>query len=584
MPGLLALVNQRLQAAFDAVEPGADPVLRASDHADFQANGVLPLAKRLGLGSPRAVAEGIVDRLDVAGWCTKAEVAGPGFVNLTLDEGWLAALVAEAAADPRLGVERRAHPALVVVDYAGPNIAKEMHVGHLRSTIIGDALCRMLDFAGDRVVRENHIGDWGTPFGMLIEHLVDLGEQAGAQTLSVGELEGFYRDARAKFDADTGPGRGDGATGFAERSRARVVALQAGDPETMRLWGILVGQSLTYIDAVLARLGVLLTRDDVRGESAYNDLLDGVVEELDAKGLLVESEGALCVFPAGFTGRDGEPLPLIVRKRDGGYGYATTDLAGLRDRFVRMGASLSLYVVGAPQSQHLEMCFAAAREAGWLVPPAEARHVSFGNMLGEDRKMFRTRAGGTAKLADLLDEAEARAAAAVAAKNPDLGPEEAAEVARLVGVGAVKYADLSTDRTRDYVFDLDRMLAFDGNTAPYLQYAHARIKSIFRRADERGLGGTGPVVLGHPAERELAVALLGFDTALAATLETFSPHKLCSYLFELAGAFTGFFENCPVLRADDAGLRASRLALCDLTARVLACGLGLLGIEALERM
>jgi len=572
MPGLLVLVNQRLQAAFDVVERGAAPVLRPSDRADFQANGALPLGTRLG-HNPRDVAARVVDALDTAGWCAKAEVAGPGFINLTLDDDWLAGLLDGVAADPLLGVARREEPDLVVVDYASPNIAKEMHVGHLRSTIIGDALCRMLGFVGDRVVRENHIGDWGTPFGMLIEHLVDLGEEQGAEALSVGELEGFYRGARTKFDSDQR---------FGERSRARVVALQAGEPETMRLWGVLVGQSLTYIDGVLDRLGVLLTRDDVRGESSYNDLLAGVVDELDAKGLLVESEGALCVFPPGFAGRDGEPLPLIVRKSDGGYGYAATDLAGIRERFVEMKATLSLYVVGAPQSQHLEMCFAVGRMAGWIAPPAEAVHVGFGNMLGEDRKMFRTRAGGTAKLTDLLDEAELRAGAAVAEKNPGLSLEEAAEVARQVGIGAVKYSDLSTDRSRDYVFDWDRMLAFEGNTAPYLQYAHARIRSIFRRAPHDAQ--LGAVLLGQPAERTLAVALLGFDAALEAALETFSPHKLCAYLFDLAGTFTAFYEHCPVLRADDPALRASRLSLCDLTARTLACGLDLLGIESPEQM
>jgi arginyl-tRNA synthetase len=572
MPGLLALVNQRLQAAFDAVEPGADPVLRPSDRADFQANGALPLAKRRG-ANPRDVASEIVGHLDTTAWCAKVEVAGPGFINLTLDEEWLATLVDEAGANPRLGVTLRDVPSLVVVDYAGPNIAKEMHVGHLRSTIIGDALCRMLGFVGRRVIRENHIGDWGTPFGMLIEHLLDLGEAVGAEALSVGELEAFYRGARAKFDSDPD---------FAERSRARVVSLQAGDSETLRLWGLLVGQSLAYIDGVLERLGVLLTRDDVRGESAYNDLLGGVVEELDANGLLVESDGALCVFPPGFTGREGDPLPLIVRKSDGGYGYAATDLAGLRQRFVEMGAALSLYVVGTPQSQHLEMCFAVARMAGWITPPAEAVHVGFGNMLGADRKMFRTRAGGTAKLADLLDEAEARARTAVAAKNPDLPADEAAEVARQVGIGAVKYSDLSNDRTRDYLFDWDRMLAFEGNTAPYLQYAHARIRSIFRRAPDDAL--PGPIVLGDAAERALGCALLGFDTALQAALETLSPHKLCTYLFELAGTFTTFYEHCPVLRAEDPAMRSSRLRLCDLTARVLACGLGLLGIDAPDRM
>lgn len=574
MAGLLSLVRERLQNAFDTIEPGADPVVRPSDRADFQANGVLALAKRMGLGNPRDVAERIVGGLDTSGWCAKAEVAGPGFINLTLNDAWMADRLAAQSADARLGVEPQQPPRKVVVDYAAPNVAKEMHVGHLRSTIIGDAICRLLSFLGHSVARENHIGDWGTPFGMLIEHLVDLGEQAGAEALSVGEMESFYREARQKFDS---------LPDFAERSRARVVALQAGDPETLRLWRVLVERSLDYIHDVFERLGVLLTRDDVRGESSYNDMLAGVVTELDSKGLLVDSQGALCAFPPGFTNREGEPLPLIVVKSDGGYTYATTDLAGLHERFVDQGCELALYVVGAPQAQHLEMCFATARLAGWLEPPAEAVHVPFGHMLGSDRKMFRTRAGGTAKLADLLDEAISRAAAAVAEKNPDLPAEEAAAVARMVGIGAVKYADLSTDRTRDYVFDWDRMLAFEGNTAPYLQYAYARIRSIFRRGGEEA-GERGRPMLVHPAERRLAVSLLDFETAVAAAAETYMPHKLCSYLFDLAGVFTAFYESCPVLRAEDPELRASRLGLCDLTARVLATGLGLLGIDAPERM
>jgi arginyl-tRNA synthetase len=574
MAGLLSLVSSRMAPAFAAVEPGADPVVRPSDRADFQANGALALAKRAGLGNPRAVAEGIVARLDTSGWCAKAEVAGPGFINLTLEDGWLAHLVESQAADDRLGADRQGDGRLVVVDYGSPNVAKEMHVGHLRSTIIGDAVCRLLGHRGDRVERENHIGDWGTQFGMLIEHLLDLGEQAGAEALSVGQMEEFYRDARQKFDSDPA---------FAERSRAQVVALQQGHPESRRLWQVLVAESLAYINDVFRRLGVLLGPDDVRGESSYNDQLAPVVAELDAKGLLVDSEGARCVFPPGFTNRDGQPLPLIVEKSDGGFGYAASDLAALRERFAQRGVDLALYVVGAPQSQHLEMCFAAARMAGWLQPPAEAVHVAFGNMLGADRKMFRTRSGETVRLADLLDEAVQRAEAAVAEKNPELPPGEAAAVARSVGIGAVKYADLSTDRTRDYVFDWDRMLAFEGNTAPYLQYAHARIRSIFRRGGVES-EQRGRPILAQPAERDLAVSLLGFATALEAAADTYMPHKLCAYLFELAGEFTAFYESCPVLRADDPQVRASRLTLCDLTARVLACGLGLLGIDSPERM
>jgi len=355
----------------------------------------------------------------------------------------------------------------------------------------------------------------------------------------------------------------------------------------MRLWRILVDQSLAYFEEVYSQLGVLLTRQDVVGESFYNPLLPAVVQDLLAAGLLRESDGAMCAFPDGYTNREGEPLPLIVQKSDGGYGYATTDLAALRDRFGRLGADLALYVVGAPQAQHLAMCFDVAVSAGWVPGRERAVHVPFGSMLGADRKMFKTRGGATVKLVDLLEEAVARAAAAVAEKNPALDGPERAEVARMVGIGAVKYADLSTDRVRDYVFDWDRMLSFDGNTAPYLQYARVRCLSIFRRGEVDPapyLAGQVPVVLGHPAERALALGLLGFAGAVESALETWSPHKLCSYLFDLSGLYTAFFESCPVLKADDVATRDSRLVLCGLTASVLGTGLGLLGIEVPDRM
>jgi arginyl-tRNA synthetase len=580
VPGLIARLDALLRPAFATLAPGAEPVLRPSTRggADFQANGALPLAKVLGT-PPAELAARAVAAADLSGVAT-AEVAPQGFINLTVEPGFLAAELRAMAADPRLGVDSVIPAATVVVDYSSPNMAKEMHAGHVRTTIIGDTLCRLLDFVGHRVIRENHIGDWGTPFGMLIEHLVDLGEDAGATELAVGDLDGFYRGARTEFEA---------SAEFADRARRRVVLLQAGDPETLRLWHVLVDQSIAYFSQVYGRLGILLTPDDVVGESFYNDQLADVVAELETKGLLVDSDGARCVFPPGFTNRENEPLPLIVQKSDGGYGYATTDLAALRDRFGRLGADLALYVVGTPQAQHFAMCFAVGRQAGWIPPGAEAVHVAFGSMLGPDRKMFRTRTGDTVKLIDLVDEAVARAAAAIEGKNPDLDGTVRAEVADLVGVGALKYADLSTDRTRDYVFDWDRMLALEGNTAPYLQYAHARIRSIFRRAgleaaDAWTADPATSLILAETGDRDLAIALLGFDTAVQATLESFSPHKLCTYLFELAGTFTGFYETCPVLRADDPEVRASRLALCALVASVLACGLGLLGIGAPDRM
>jgi arginyl-tRNA synthetase len=575
----LDVLTSRLQPAFDAVagRAGVDPVVRPSDRADAQANGALPLAKSLG-GSPRDVAEAVIAAADLTGVAT-AELAGPGFINLTFDPAFVAGLVAELAADDRLGVPLASEPERVVVDYSAPNVAKEMHIGHLRTTVIGDALVRMLEFLGHTVVRENHIGDWGRPFGMLIEHLVDLSAEQGAadvQTLGLGDLDAFYKQATVKFAGDED---------FQERARKRVVLMQNGDEETLTLWRALVAQSAGHWNNVYAKLGVLLTNDDLAGESRYESLMPEVLERLDAAGLLQDSDGALFVFPPGFTNRDGEPLPLIVRSRAGAFTYATSDLACVIDRVERVGATRLLYVVGAPQAQHLAMIFAVAEMAGWLVPPARAEHVAFGNVLGPDRKILKSRSGEADKLIDVVDEAIARGEAAVAEKNPDLPSEQRASVGHAVGVGALKYADLSTDRVRDYVFDWDRMLSFDGNTAPYLQYAHARICSIFRRA---GVGrdevrGVTPSV-DEPQERALAMRVLGFGSAVHETAERASPHRLCTYLYELASDFTDFYEHCPVLNAPNAGTRAGRLALSDVTARVLAQGLHLLGIVAPEQM
>ena len=573
----LVTLAARLQPAFEAVagRTGVDPVVRPSDRADAQANGALALAKELGR-PPREVAEAVLaEAQKLTDLRASLEVAGPGFLNIVVHDDFLADEIAVVSHDERLGVRRAAPTRKVVVDYSAPNVAKEMHVGHLRTTVIGDALVRMLEFVGHDVIRENHIGDWGTPFGMLIEHLLDLGETEAADHLSLGDLDGFYKQARAKFDADDV---------FKERSRARVVMLQGGDAETRRLWKLLVALSTKHFNAVYDRLNVLLTDDDLMGESAYNDLLPQVITRLDALGLLQQSDGADVVFPPGYTNRDGDPLPLIVQKGTGGFNYATSDLACVIDRIERLKADLLLYVVGAPQAQHLSMVFDVARMAGWLKEPAEAVHVAFGSVLGSDRKMLKSRSGEPLKFIDLLDEALVRAEASVAEKNPELEVEERLAIARQVGIGAVKYADLSTDRVRDYVFDWDRMLSFDGNTAPYLQYAHARICSIFRRAgvDRSSLRDTTPHIV-ESQERALALAVLGFDSAVADTLEKYSPHRLCTYLYDLATAFTSFYEHCPVLKADEP-TRTSRLVMCDVTARVMACGLGLLGIEAPEQM
>ena len=564
------------QPAFDALEAGADPVVRPSDRADFQVNGVLPLAKRLGR-NPREVAETLLASVDLSAVASVVEIAGPGFVNLTMSDAFLAEQVATVAADGRLGVRPAAVPERIVVDYSAPNTAKEMHVGHLRTTIIGDALARIFGHLGHTVLRENHVGDWGLQFGMLIEHLLDVGEVEAAHELSTGDLTSFYQQAKLAFDA---------RAELKERARERVVLLQSGDAETRRLWELLVQQSDAYFQTVYRRLGVLLTSADTRGESAYNDMLDDVVRDLDAAGLLVESDGALCVFPPGYTNREGQPQPLIVKNRNGGFGYAATDLATVRDRVVRLHATLLVYVVGSPQAQHLAMVWKVCEMAGWLQPPARCVHVPFGSVLGEDRKMFRTRAGETVKLTDLLDEAVEQAAAKIAEANPAITGDERARVARAVGIGAVKYADLSNDRIKDYVFSFERMLAFEGNTGPYIQYAHARISKILRDAgaERDDLAGVAPA-LAEPLERALAKALLGLDAAVHDTADKLGPHRLCTYLFDLAQTFTSFYEACPVLKPGvSPDVRRSRLALSELTARVLATGLGLLGIESPERM
>jgi arginyl-tRNA synthetase len=566
---LVALVQSAMADSFGPALASENPVLRRSDHADFQVNAAMKLAKSAGV-APREFASRVAAGLAGAVELSAVEVAGPGFLNLTLSDAWLASLVDSSSVGPLPAPA----PSTVVVDYSSPNVAKEMHVGHLRSTVIGDALGRLLSFSGHRVVRQNHLGDWGTQFGMLIEHLLDSGSAGGA----VQDLNVLYQEAKRRFDADPS---------FAERARARVVLLQGGEPETLALWESLVLESERHFAEVYSLLGVLLTSDDVRGESFYNSLLAPTVAELDSLGLTKVDDGALCVFPPGFSGRDGEPLPLIVRKSDGGFGYAATDLAAVRYRVRELGADRIVYVVDARQSQHLSMVFAVAEMAGWLsAPPSSpsAEHVSFGTVLGPDGRPFKTRSGETVRLLDLLEEAVARATEAVEAKNPGLSAEEKDMVARAVGIGAVKYADLSSDRVKDYVFEWDRMLSFDGNTAPYLQYAHARIRSILRRLEDVEGVDAGAVVLTEPAERVLALELLLFPSAVAAAAEHLQPHRLCTYLFELASAFTGFYEACPVLRAESPEVQASRLLLCEATAQTLSVGLGLLGIEAPERM
>ncbi|MET0492042.1 MAG: arginine--tRNA ligase [Actinoplanes sp.] len=545
---LEALLASRLQAAYSQVAGVAvDPAVRRSPHADFQSAAALPLARQLGR-APRDIAAEVLARADLAGVATAA-ISGPGFLNLTLDDSLLVKAANEAAADARLGVPPADNPQRIVIDYSAPNIAKELTIGHLRSTVIGDAAARVLEWLGHDVVRANHVGDWGTQFGLIIEHLGD--GDPGA----IGDLTAFYQAARARFDTDEG---------FRTRARLRVVALQGGDERTLAVWRQFVAVSERQLLAAYGRLGVTLGEGDFAGESFYNDQLESVVEELAAQGLLTESDGALCAFPAGFTGREGDPLPLIVRKSDGGFGYAATDLAALRYRVRNLHATRLLYVVGAPQRTHFQMVYAVATAAGWLPDGVSAEHVAFGSILGTDGKMFRTRSGASVKLAALLDEAVTRAAA----RAPS------AEIARAVGVGAVKYADLSSDRMSDYVFDWDRMLALTGNTGPYMQYAYARVQAIFRRAGEFD----GEIAITAPAERALVLELLAFAPVVTGVGTSLEFHRLAGYLYGLAQTFSTFYEACPVLKAPP-GVRESRLALCRLTARTLRRGLDLLGID-----
>jgi arginyl-tRNA synthetase len=567
-------VHDALVASFGPEYGDADPLIRPSSFADFQANVALPLGKRL-RRSPREVAAALAAQLDVADICAAPEVSGPGFINLTLRDDWIAAQASAMLGDDRLGLAPPAMPQTVVVEYSSPNIAKEMHVGHLRTTVVGDAIARILAFAGHRVIRDNHVGDWGTPFGMLIEHLLDVGEDSPEAGLLRTDPNAFYQAARRKFDADPA---------FAERARNRVVDLQGGDPATMQLWAELVELSKQYLHRIYGRLGVTLTDDDIKGESFYNDLLADTAARLEDDGLAVHSDGALCVFPAGFTGREGKPMPVIIRKSDGGYNYSTTDLATIRYRVDKLNCDRAIYVVGSDQALHFQMVFAVAREAGWIPPGTSFEHAQIGLVLGPDGNRLRTRSGDNPQLADLLAEAVDRARSILdeldATARFDAAELDA--VAEAVGIGAVKYADLSTARESAYIFDWDRMISFRGNTGPYLQYATARIQSIFRRAAEAKPSG-GVAVTAAP-ERALALKLLGFGAVVTSAGESAEPHRLCAYLFEVASLFTTFYEECPVLKADSAALRASRLALCALTENALTTGLGLLGVPVPDRM
>jgi arginyl-tRNA synthetase len=583
-------VHDAIVASFGPDFSDADPLIRPSSFADFQANVALPLGKRLGR-PPREVAGELAARLDVTDMCAEPQVSGPGFINFTLRDDWIGAQASLMLNDPRLGLAPVASPQTVVVEYSSPNVAKEMHVGHLRTTIVGDAIARVLEFAGHRVIRDNHVGDWGTPFGMLIEHLLDVGPDSAEAALLITDPNAFYQAGRRQFDTDPA---------FAERARSRLVRLQAGDPDTLAIWQRLVDISREYLHQVYARLRVSLTDDDIRGESFYNDMLADTVAALEERGIATVSEGALCAFPAGFTGREGRPLPLIIRKSDGGYNYATTDLAAVRYRVDKLSADRSVYVVGSEQALHFQMVFAVAIQAGWIPEGTSFEHAQIGMVLGQDGNRLRTREGETPKLSDLLQEGVDRARGILdeldAASRFE--PAELDAVAEAVGIGAVKYADLSTARESAYLFDWDRMISFRGNTGPYLQYATARIRSIFRRAGapdgdaaddarageaEAGARGAGVAVTAGP-ERALALRLLDFGAMVTQLGETTEPHRLCAYLFDVASLFTTFYEECPVLKAEPESLRTSRLALCALTLDVLTKGLTLLGVPIPDRM
>ena len=569
-------LEKHIVAALDkAGAPTGTPALvgpaTRPEFGDYQANGVMAVAKQLQT-NPRELAARVIEELDLSELADSVEIAGPGFINVTLKGDWLAARLDEMLADERLGVPEVVAPQKIVIDYSHPNLAKEMHVGHLRSTIIGDAIVRVLEFLGHEAVRHNHVGDWGTQFGMLIAYLDQ--QQDDDVTAELADLEVFYQSARKCFDADEA---------FADLAREYVVKLQSGDTHVREVWQRFIDESLRHCEEVYERLGVTLARTDVRAESAYNDDLPAVIEDLRAQGLLEESKGAQCVFLDEFKNKNGEITPVIVQKSDGGYLYATTDLSAVRYRAGAVGAERVLYIVDARQKLHLQQVFAVAQVAGYAPDSVTLEHYPFGTMLGEDHKPFKTRAGGTVKLMELLQEAEDRAFALVGEKNPDLSEDERRKIAQVVGIGSVKYADLSLNRETDYVFSWDKMLSLDGNTAPYLQYSYARVKSLFRRAeiDEESL--VVAIIVVEKAEKILAAKLLQFGEVVEVVARDGYPNLLCNYLYELADAFMKFYENCPVLRADEP-VRLSRLQLARLTARTIRKGLSLLGIETVERM
>ncbi|EIN9888503.1 arginine--tRNA ligase [Salmonella enterica] len=573
-----ALLSEKVSQAMIAAGAPADcePQVRQSakvQFGDYQANGMMAVAKKLGM-APRQLAEQVLTHLDLSGIASKVEIAGPGFINIFLEPAFLAEQVQQALASERLGVSQPTRQT-IVVDYSAPNVAKEMHVGHLRSTIIGDAAVRTLEFLGHHVIRANHVGDWGTQFGMLIAWL-EKQQQENAGDMALADLEGFYRDAKKHYDEDEA---------FAERARNYVVKLQSGDAYFREMWRKLVDITMTQNQITYDRLNVTLTRDDVMGESLYNPMLPGIVADLKAKGLAVESEGATVVFLDEYKNKEGEPMGVIIQKKDGGYLYTTTDIACAKYRYETLHADRVLYYIDSRQHQHLMQAWTIVRKAGYVPDSVPLEHHMFGMMLGKDGKPFKTRAGGTVKLADLLDEALERARRLVAEKNPDMPADELEKLANAVGIGAVKYADLSKNRTTDYIFDWDNMLAFEGNTAPYMQYAYTRVLSVFRKADiDENALANAQVIIREEREAQLAARLLQFEETLTVVAREGTPHVMCAYLYDVAGLFSGFYEHCPILSAENDAVRNSRLKLAQLTAKTLKLGLDTLGIETVERM
>ncbi|WP_409159556.1 arginine--tRNA ligase [Pectobacterium sp. B2J-2] len=572
-----ALLSEKVSQALTATGAPADSEAQIRQSAkaqfgDYQANGVMAVAKKLGM-PPRQLAEKVVQLLALEGIAEKTEIAGPGFINIFLDKQWVMRQVENALNAPKLGLTP-VEPQTIVIDYSAPNVAKEMHVGHLRSTIIGDAAARTLVFLGHNVIRANHVGDWGTQFGMLIAYLEKM-QNENASEMDLSDLEAFYREAKKHYDDDAD---------FAERARGYVVKLQGGDEYCRQMWRKLVDITMTQNQINYERLNVTLTKQDVMGESLYNSMLPAIVADLKAKGLAVESEGATVVFLDEYKNKEGEPMGVIIQKKDGGYLYTTTDIACAKYRYETLNADRVLYYIDSRQHQHLMQAWTIVRKAGYVPDSVSLEHHMFGMMLGKDGKPFKTRAGGTIKLSELLDEAYDRALKLIAEKNPQMESDELTALAKVVSIGAIKYADLSKSRTTDYVFDWDNMLAFEGNTAPYMQYAYTRVASIFKRAGIQEDSLTQPITLSDEREFSLATRLLQFEETITTVAREGTPHVMCNYLYDLAGLFSGFYEHCPILNADSDDVRQSRLRLALLTAKTLKQGLDTLGIETVEKM